>query len=114
MMIDALNAIITRHFDMREEIASKLSSVKLEDINDLKAKGISYFRVGETFTYQGIKYSIGTSFNRDAKLGQIEKAISICNEDPKNFIIEGLKISDSNGNRISSKKSSVKRDFLND
>ena len=112
MMIDTLKALMERHFDKREELAALLS-IKLADREELK--NVSYFNAGETFTYQGIVYSIGTSFGRPAKLVQIKKAILICEEDPDNFEIEGLEIDKTEKKRKgSSGKAAAKKDFLND
>lgn len=88
MMIDAIKAIIEKNIDMIDVIADELISVAVETMDNLR--GISYFRVGESFTYNGVVYSIGTSFGRDAKLAQIRKAIMVTGEDPHAFEIEGL------------------------
>lgn len=88
MMIDALKFIMEKHFDKREELADKLLSVKLAPMSELTS--FTYFRSGGEFVYQGITYSIGTSFSRTDKLKQIRKAISICGEDITQFGIEGL------------------------
>lgn len=112
MMIDALKALMEHHFDKREELATLLS-VKLADREMLK--DITYFNAGETFTYQGVTYSIGTAFGRPAKLVQIKKALLICGESARNFRIEGLELDEAeNAREIGSGKKASKRDFLND
>lgn len=87
MMVDALKFLIEKHFDKREELAGLLS-IKLSPMSELSS--ISYFRVGEEFSYRGVTYSIGTSFGRTDKLKQIAKAIKICGEDISQFQIDGL------------------------
>lgn len=112
MMIDALKALMERHFDKREELATLLA-IKLADREALK--DVSYFNAGETFTYQGVTYSIGTSFGRSAKLVQIKKAIQICGESAGNFRIEGLELDEAEKTRENgSGKKAAKRDFLKD
>lgn len=92
MMIDTLKFIMEKHFDKREELAGLLS-IKLAPMSELTP--YTYFRSGEEFVYQGITYSIGTSFGRTDKLKQIRKAISICGEDITQFEIAGLNDPDS-------------------
>lgn len=109
MMTDVLRFIVEKHFDKREELAGLLC-IKLAPLESLRLAGISYFRPGEEFTYQGVVYSVGASFSRTEKLKQIAKAISICGEDIGQFEIEGLSevYSKLNGSRTSGRK----RDFL--
>lgn len=87
MMVDALKFLVEKHFDKREELAGLLS-IKLSPMSALS--DIPYFRGGEEFSYQGVTYSIGTSFGRPDKLKQIAKAINICGEDISQFQIDGL------------------------
>ena len=107
MMVDALKFIMEKHFDKRDELAAQLLSIKLSPMSSLTDP---YFRTGKEFSYQGITYSIGTSFGRQDKLKQIIKAINICGEDIENFQIEGL----DDIKAPSKQSSSQKRDFLED
>ena len=109
MMIDTLKAIMERHFDKRNELASLLS-IKLADRSELKE--VSYFNAGASFEYEGITYSIGTAFGRGEKLVQIKKAIQICNENIDNFVIEGLE-EETVKEKALSKRNKPSRDFLN-
>lgn len=108
MMIDALKLLMEKYFDRREQLAGLLS-IKLKDRSELT--NVSYFRTGESFEYEGVKYSIGTSFGRKDKLKQISKAIAICEEDYDNFIIEGLQPADNAKSRSHQK---VNKNFLED
>ena len=111
MMVAAIKSMIEHHFDRLNELVNKLTSVQLGNIDTLR--DITYFRAGESVTYNGVEYSIGTSYNRSSKLDQIRKAIEICDEDPNNFVIEGLFDSgDKTTGTKTGKKS--KRDFLNE
>lgn len=109
MMIDTLKFIMEKHFDKREELAGLLS-IKLAPMSELTP--YTYFRSGEEFVYQGITYSIGTSFGRIDKLKQIKKAIAICGEDITQFVIEGL--NDPGSNNSAPHSARKKRNFLLD
>lgn len=87
MMTDTMKFIIEKHFDRKVELESLLS-VKFSPLSELK--NLTYFRAGREYTFQGVTYSVGTSFGRDAKLTQIRKAIQITGEDPNQFVIRGL------------------------
>lgn len=87
MMVDVIKYLFEKHFDKRAEL-SELLCVKLAPLSELQDS--TYFRTGGEFTYQGVTYSIGTSFSRKDKLKQISKAIAVCGEDISGFNIEGL------------------------
>lgn len=106
MMVDTLKFIMEKHFDKREELA-KLSSIKLSPMSSLTDS--TYFRTGNEFSYQGVTYSIGTSFSRQDKLKQILKAINICGEDIGQFKIDGL-----DDAKPAKRSSTQKRNFLED
>ncbi len=86
MMIDVLKTLMEKHFDKREELA-KLSAIKLDSLANLRAGEINYFKGGKEFEYNGIVYSIGTSFGKDAKMSVIRRAIKICNESQDIFVV---------------------------
>lgn len=87
MMIDALHAIVERHFDRIDNLC-ELTSIKKKDKSELE--GITYFNQSETFEHEGVKYTIGASYGRTEKLKQIRKAIDICGDSIDNFVIDGL------------------------
>lgn len=108
MMIDALKMLVEHHFDKIEKLAGELSSIELKKIDELK--GITYFRNGRSFEYQGRVYSIGTSFSRVDKIKQIQKAIDICGEKTENFVIDGL--DDHQKNNTGAKNPRQTKDFI--
>lgn len=90
MMTDAMKYIIEKHFDMLDILEQKLTSVSKKPISELKKAGVNYFNSGSEFTYQGQIYSVGTSYDRSAKISQIRNAIMITGENPSDFVIDGL------------------------
>ena len=90
MMTDAMKFIIERHFDMLDILEQKLTSVSKKPISELKKAGVNYFNTGSEFTYQGQIYSVGTSYDRSAKMSQIRNAILLTAEEPQKFDINGL------------------------
>ncbi|MDE6732881.1 MAG: toll/interleukin-1 receptor domain-containing protein [Oscillospiraceae bacterium] len=106
MMVDVLKFLMEKHFDKREQLA-ELLAIKLAPMSALSDN--SYFRTGSEFSFNGITYSIGTSFSRQAKLKQIAKAIAVCGEDISQFRIDGL-----DETKPASPKASGKRNFLED
>lgn len=107
MMVDTLKFIMEKHFDKRDELA-ELTSIKLSPMSALT--DITYFRTGDEFSYQGVIYSIGTSFSRQDKLKQIIKAINICSEDISEFQIDGL----DDVKKPAKRSSPQKRNFIDD
>lgn len=105
-MVDTLKFIMEKHFGKREVLA-KLSSIKLSPMSSLSDS--TYFRTGNEFSYNGVTYSIGTSFSRQDKLKQIIKAIDICGEDIGQFKIEGL-----DDVKPTKRASTGRRNFLED
>ena len=87
-MIDVLKHIVENHIDMIDEISDKIRSIAIGPLSS--QKGINYFNSGKDFTYQGVTYSIGTSFDRGTKLAQIRNAIMLTGENPHDYVIEGL------------------------
>lgn len=104
MMTDILQFIMEKHFDKREELA-QLPSIKLSPLNELINEKITS---DKQYTYQGVTYSIVTSFGREDKLKQIQKAIRISGEDPEKFVAKGMELIKTGGSR-----SAKKIDFLN-
>jgi regulator of sigma D len=90
MMIDVMKYIIENHFDMLDILEQKLTSVSKKAISELKKAGVNYFNTGSEFTYQGQIYSVGTSYDRSAKMSQIRNAIMLTGENPSDFIVDGL------------------------
>ena len=89
-MIDVMKYIIENHFDMLDILEQKLTSVSKKAISELKKAGVNYFNTGSEFTYQGQIYSVGTSYDRSAKMSQIRNAIMLTGENPSDFVIDGL------------------------
>lgn len=90
MMTDVMKYIIENHFDKLDMLEQKLTSVSKKAISELKKQGVNYFNSGSEFTYQGQIYSVGTSYDRSAKMSQIRNAIMLTGEDPHKFDINGL------------------------
>lgn len=90
MMTDVMKYIIENHFDKLDMLEQKLTSVSKKAISELKKEGVNYFNSGSDFTYQGQIYSVGTSYDRSAKMSQIRNAIMLTGEDPHKFDINGL------------------------
>ena len=90
MMTDVMKYIIENHFDMLDILEQKLTSVSKKAISELKKAGVNYFNTGSEFTYQGQIYSVGTSYDRSAKMSQIRNAIMITGENPSDFVVDGL------------------------
>ncbi len=88
MMYDMIHAIIEKHPDMLPALSEALTCVAIQPLSELR--DIPYFRVGREFAINGITYSIGTSYGRDAKLAQVRAAIRVTREDPNLFAAEGL------------------------
>ena len=90
MMTDVMKYIIEKHFDMLDILEQKLTSVSKKSISELKKAGVNYFNTGSEFTYQGQIYSVGTSYDRSAKMSQIRNAIMLTGENPSDFVVDGL------------------------
>lgn len=105
MMVDVLKFLVEKHFDKREKLA-ELLAINLAPMSELSDS--TYFRTGNEFSYNGVTYSIGTSFGRQDKLKQIIKAVKICGEDIAQFQIEGLDAA-----KPASRKKKTANEFLN-
>lgn len=93
MMHDVLEHVIVRYPEKVDAMAhtDRISAIALKsDVDEKKLppyKKVSYFRAKKEHTVNGCSYYMGTSYNREQGIGQLEKMLELCEGDADAFVI---------------------------
>lgn len=82
--------ILEKHLDKVEAAAEGTYFISLTDYTDIpKEQRPVYYRAMSTCNISGRQVSIGTTFNKQAKISEIAKLIEICGEQSGAVMVEG-------------------------